>query len=154
MPGSGRYVKRRGKDVENPGGYIRYLLESNAKLPEKGPGCSEQKPKTAGNPASKPRTDPGPELPVVAQREGRRRTSPYAVLWAKVSAGIRDRLQSASFQDWFEPVFIEAVTGKTVVLNVPNAFAADWLQEQYLWVIQEGLQDTGITGKAISFTSG
>ncbi|HEY8431088.1 MAG TPA: DnaA/Hda family protein, partial [Sandaracinaceae bacterium] len=65
-------------------------------------------------------------------------------LWDTALASLRSRLSEENFQTWLEPVQLERVEGRKVVLRIPNRFYADWISTHYLDLIFESLRQGGL----------
>lgn len=65
-------------------------------------------------------------------------------LWDSALASLRSRLSEENFRTWLEPVQLDRLDGKTVVLRIPNRFYADWISTHYLDLILESLRETGV----------
>ncbi|MCZ7686864.1 MAG: chromosomal replication initiator protein DnaA [Sandaracinaceae bacterium] len=53
-------------------------------------------------------------------------------------------MSEENFRTWLEPVQLDRLDGKTVVLRIPNRFYADWISTHYLDLILESLRETGV----------
>src|SRR5690606_21731128 len=65
-------------------------------------------------------------------------------LWDTALASLRSRLSEENFQTWLEPVQLDRVDGRRVVLRIPNRFYADWISTHYLDLILESLREGGV----------
>src|SRR5690606_24255522 len=61
-------------------------------------------------------------------------------LWDSALATLRSQLSEENFRTWLEPVQLERLDQRSVVLRVPNRFYADWLSLHYLGLILESLR--------------
>jgi len=57
--------------------------------------------------------------------------------WGRVLERIRRKVNSHSFNTWFNPTQLSAVTGGTITLAVPNLLFAEWLRNKYLPLISQ-----------------
>jgi chromosomal replication initiator protein len=65
-------------------------------------------------------------------------------LWDSALATLRSRLSDENYRTWLEPVQLERLEGRRVVLRIPNRFYADWISSHYLDLILESLQEAGL----------
>ena len=165
------YVRAKGHGVKNPGGYIRFLLENDASIPTQYfkrdisdshaqaadpeadsasnviPLSVAQRLTTAPADSSRPL---GPSTAICPEREKRRTESPYSSLWEEVSENIGERIQTQSFETWFEPLFILEVGKTSVVFDAPDQLVADWVEENYIGLLTSALKTAGIFDRSIS----
>lgn len=66
-------------------------------------------------------------------------------LWDSALGTLRSRLSEENFRTWLEPVQLEHLDDRRVVLRVPNRFYADWLSLHYMSLILESLGQAGVT---------
>ena len=161
------YVRAKGRGVKNPGGYIRFLLENDASIPTQyfkrdlsGDLVADPEADSASNViplsvAERRTTVPavsfGLSTAICPEREKRRAESPYSSLWEEVSENIGERIQTQSFETWFEPLFISEVGKTSVVFDAPDQLVADWVEENYIGLLTSALKTAGIFDRAISF---
>ena len=132
------YVQNKGKGVQNPGGYIRYLLDTHAQIPQRYFQTPE--------PSSKPRKSPGISIPEPAQiksdpeRDRRRASAPHRDLWNGIAESLRKKIQPVSHETWIAPLFIASKTEGEVVLDAPDAFFAEFVTEHYLWLLKSAFE--------------
>ena len=62
-------------------------------------------------------------------------------LWEDVLSILKPEMNDESFDLWFRPITALAVEGNRLVLQVPNAFFADWLRDHYQPRIEALLQE-------------
>jgi chromosomal replication initiation ATPase DnaA len=67
-------------------------------------------------------------------------------VWNDALKEIKDQISKPSFETWFKATKPLSLEGNTFVLEVPHAFAADWLKSRYGKMIEEVLQK--VTGNA------
>ncbi|HVO33809.1 MAG TPA: chromosomal replication initiator protein DnaA [Elusimicrobiota bacterium] len=72
-------------------------------------------------------------------------------LWEDVLSLLKPQMNDESFDLWFRPIKALSLEGGRLVLQVPNAFFADWLRDHYQNRIQELLQDRAGETIALSF---
>jgi chromosomal replication initiator protein len=71
-------------------------------------------------------------------------------LWETVKCDFKSLFPEDVFQMWFEPVVCLEATGDSLVLGVPNDFAAIWIHDNYLDLINQRLRLTA--GRPVSVT--
>ena len=72
-------------------------------------------------------------------------------LWAQCKLNIERRVRPQSFRNWFLPTLVNRFDEDLLVIQVPSAFSAAWLEEHYLQMIRSVVwEETGLTPK-ISF---
>src|SRR5882724_245258 len=62
-------------------------------------------------------------------------------LWEDVLSVLRPQMNDESFDLWFRPIKALSVEGSRLVLQVPNAFFADWLRDHYQARIESLLKE-------------
>ena len=173
------YVQDKGHGVKNPGGYIRFLLENDASIPTQyfkrdlsdshaqatDPeaasasnviplSAAERRMKASDRCTTAPADSLyafGPCTVVCPEREKRRAASPHRNLWETVSENIGERIQTQSFETWFQPLFISGVGKTSVVFDAPDQLVADWVEENYIGLLTSALKTAGIFDRSISF---
>ena len=68
-----------------------------------------------------------------------------------MSENIGERIQTQSFETWFEPLFISEVGKTNVVFDAPDQLVADWVEENYIGLLTSALKTAGIFDRSISF---
>ena len=63
-------------------------------------------------------------------------------LWETVKCDFKGLFPEDVFQMWFEPVVCLETTEDSIVLGVPNDFAAIWIHDNYLDLITQRLRLT------------
>src|ERR1700678_917744 len=63
-------------------------------------------------------------------------------LWETVKCDFKSLFPEDVFQMWFEPVTCLEITEDSMVLGVPNDFAAIWIHDNYLDLITQRLRLT------------
>lgn len=61
-------------------------------------------------------------------------------LWDSALATLRSQLSEENFRTWLEPVQLERLDARSMVLRVPNRFYADWLSLHYIGLILDSLR--------------
>ncbi|MCK8816614.1 chromosomal replication initiator protein DnaA [Natroniella sulfidigena] len=62
-------------------------------------------------------------------------------LWDKALSKIETKLSKPSFETWFKSTKILTIQGNSLVIEVPNEFAKDWLETRYSNLIQETISE-------------
>ncbi len=62
-------------------------------------------------------------------------------LWEDVLSILKPQMNDESFDLWFRPIKALSMEGSRLVLQVPNAFFADWLRDHYQTRIESLLQE-------------
>src|SRR5579864_6358270 len=62
-------------------------------------------------------------------------------LWEDVLSVLKPQMNDESFDLWFRPIKALSVEGSRLVLQVPNAFFADWLRDHYQTRIEALLKE-------------
>src|SRR5256885_15174529 len=52
-------------------------------------------------------------------------------LWEDVLSVLKPQMNDESFDLWFRPIKALSMEGSRLVIQVPNAFFADWLRDHY-----------------------
>ncbi|WP_018249403.1 chromosomal replication initiator protein DnaA [Orenia marismortui] len=60
-------------------------------------------------------------------------------IWSATLSSIEEELSKPSFETWFKPTEILAIQNNTIIIEVPNEFAKDWLKTKYSNLIKETL---------------
>jgi chromosomal replication initiator protein len=60
-------------------------------------------------------------------------------IWQSTLDDIESQLSKPSFETWFKPTEILAIQNNTIIIEVPNEFAKDWLKTKYSNLIKETL---------------
>jgi len=62
-------------------------------------------------------------------------------LWDDVLSVLKPQMNNESFDLWFRPIKALSMEGNRLVLQVPNAFFADWLRDHYQTTIENLLKE-------------
>ncbi len=172
------YVQDKGQGVKNPGGYIRFLLENDASIPTQyfkrdlsddhfhatdleadsasniiPLSAVERRMKASERCTTAPADSLyafGPCIDVCPEREKRRAASPHRNLWEEVSENIGERIQTQSFETWFQPLFISEIKDTVVVFDAPDQLVAEWVEMNYKGLLKTALKTVGIFDRSIS----
>src|SRR5271168_1205749 len=71
-------------------------------------------------------------------------------LWETVKCDFKSLFPEDVFQMWFEPVTCLEITEDSMILGVPNDFAAIWIHDNYLDLITQRLRLTA--GRMVTVT--
>ncbi|MBL4953387.1 chromosomal replication initiator protein DnaA [Neobacillus sp. OS1-32] len=71
-----------------------------------------------------------------------------ADLWQAALSNIEKKISKPSFETWFKSTKAQSLQGDQLVINVPNEFARDWLEERYSDLITEILYE--LTGESLT----
>src|SRR5688572_10545339 len=71
-------------------------------------------------------------------------------LWETVKCDFKSLFPEDVFQMWFEPVVCLETSGDSIILGVPNDFAAIWIHDNYLDLITQRLRLTA--GRMVNVT--
>jgi chromosomal replication initiator protein len=77
-------------------------------------------------------------------------TSTSSNLWETVKCDLKGLFPEEVFQMWFEPIGCVEATDDSLVLGVPNEFAAIWVHDNYLDLITQRVRLT--SGRMVSVT--
>ncbi len=64
-------------------------------------------------------------------------------IWQETLQKLQQEVSAQNFTTWIKPVHFVAITDDQVLLEVPNRFIRDWLQENYLKRIETVMSDLG-----------
>jgi hypothetical protein len=82
-------------------------------------------------------------------------TTEVALTWGKILAAVKNRLQTESFETWFDPIRCEGIDGasRIVFLWAPNQVVRDWIHVNYSNLMDHALGDAGLSGYAIEWVT-
>lgn len=63
-------------------------------------------------------------------------------VWTKCLDIIRNRVSPQSFNTWFKPIKPVELHGDTLIIQVPNKFFYEWLEEHYIDVLRQAIHQT------------
>ncbi len=66
-------------------------------------------------------------------------------LWEEVLGHLKERITAQAFETWFSETRAVTVSDDRLIIEVPNEFYIDWLEEHYSKVVREALKSAGIT---------
>jgi len=73
-------------------------------------------------------------------------------LWRQCLQSIQGKIQPQSFATWFAPTSACSLTAEEAIIEVPNSFFADWLEEHYAWLILSTIQEELLWQPKLAFT--
>lgn len=62
-------------------------------------------------------------------------------VWEKIREELKSRIPESSFKVWIAPLTYGGVDGESLLVECPNQFVANWIQEHYLPLVQHVLAD-------------
>ncbi|MCX5801344.1 MAG: chromosomal replication initiator protein DnaA [Candidatus Eisenbacteria bacterium] len=71
--------------------------------------------------------------------------------WGKVCELLHGKINEQSFQTWLKPVQPKSMTDGRMLIQVPNSFCADWIEQHYLSAIEEAARAVAGSPLRISF---
>ena len=72
-------------------------------------------------------------------------------IWDRVLGKIETRVNAHSFKTWFRPTHLVSENDASLRVRVPNSWFAEWLQTNYLPVIQDVLREIERPGLSVEF---
>jgi chromosomal replication initiator protein len=77
--------------------------------------------------------------------------TPDRNIWDRVLGKIESRVNAHSFKTWFRPTHLVSEDDLSLRVRVPNSWFAEWLQTNYLPVIQDVLREIERPGLSVEF---
>jgi chromosomal replication initiator protein len=77
--------------------------------------------------------------------------TPDRNIWDRVLGKIEARVNAHSFKTWFRPTHLVSEDDLSLRIRVPNSWFAEWLQTNYLPVIQDVLREIERPGLSVEF---
>jgi len=77
--------------------------------------------------------------------------TPDRNIWDRVLGKIETRVNAHSFKTWFRPTHLVSENDASLRVRVPNSWFAEWLQTNYLPVIQDVLREIDRPGLSVEF---
>ena len=71
--------------------------------------------------------------------------------WSQCLHAIQQKIQGQSFETWFAPITARQFTSEQAVLEVPDSFFADWLEENYIGLIKATIYEVFAWHPRITF---
>ena len=75
-------------------------------------------------------------------------------LWDNLLYSLRRKVDTNQFDHWFRPIVCESVTDEEIVLQVPDQFFQEWLEDNYLDLLRAELSKQAARDLDIRFTLG
>jgi chromosomal replication initiator protein len=72
-------------------------------------------------------------------------------VWDAVLSAIEKKINHESFTTWFKPITFIGKDSDTVRLGVPDHVFEDWILNNYRDVVDESLEESGLSGYSIGF---
>src|SRR5262245_1397465 len=72
-------------------------------------------------------------------------------VWDAVLSAIEKRINHESFTTWFKPIAFIRKDSDTIRLGVPDHVFEDWILNNYRDVVDESLEESGLSGYSIGF---
>jgi chromosomal replication initiator protein len=72
-------------------------------------------------------------------------------LWESLLSDLKPRMNAESFDLWFRPIKPLTVENGQLVLQVPNAFFADWLRDHYQTLLEQLIKERSGEPVALTF---
>lgn len=79
-------------------------------------------------------------------------SSQHESLWGALCSGLRERLSSASFQEWVKPCIPQRLDGDTLWVQVPNPSNQIWIEQQLAEEFHDALGQAGLSHLKLMFT--
>ncbi len=79
-------------------------------------------------------------------------SSQHESLWGALCSGLRERLSSASFQEWVKPCVPQRLDGDTLWVQVPNPSNQIWIEQQLAEEFHDALGQAGLSHLKLMFT--
>ena len=79
-------------------------------------------------------------------------SSQHVSLWEALCSGLRERLSSASFQEWVEPCVPQRLEGDVLWVQVPNPSNRIWIEQQLAEEFHDALGQAGLSHLKLMFT--
>lgn len=75
-------------------------------------------------------------------------------IWESVLSAVEKRVNHESFTTWFKPINFVEMDGTALRLKVPDQVFEDWILNNYQDILEESLDEAGISGCSITFEVG
>ena len=73
-------------------------------------------------------------------------------IWNQIRANLQSKLPYEEFKTWFSQTSLKTFDFDLALINVPNKFFADWLEDRYLVDIKTAFKDQLDQSPKIHFT--
>ncbi len=74
-------------------------------------------------------------------------------LWDRILASLQRKVNSQSFNTWLKPTHQLSVADGTIQVEVPSLLFVDWINKNYMPLIQESAKELDLGGLDVHFTS-
>src|SRR5512145_365113 len=72
-------------------------------------------------------------------------------IWNDVLERIQTKVNNYTYQTWFEPTSLSQDTGSSLVIQVADLMAVEWMTKHYTALIAEALAEVGRPGVSFRF---
>ena len=72
-------------------------------------------------------------------------------IWESILSAVEKRVNHESFTTWFKPISFVELDGTILRLKVPDRVFEDWILNNYWDVLEESLDEAGVSGCSIAF---
>lgn len=73
--------------------------------------------------------------------------------WEKCLSLIKKELSPQSYKTWFKPIKSVKYKNQTLILEVPNKFFYEWIEDHYLNILNNSILEVlGVNGKIESYS--
>jgi chromosomal replication initiator protein len=89
-----------------------------------------------------------PSVAVVSEANDIHKQQDHVAAWQQCLSLIIPAVGEQAFQTWFQPIVPVQLTGNILVIQVPNYFFYEWLEEHYVHILKRAIvQVLGLQGK-------
>jgi len=74
-------------------------------------------------------------------------------IWAKAKEILKKKVNEQFFSNWFQPIKLESASEESVTLQSPDKFSRDWVEERYMDLITESIQEASNKKMEVVFSS-
>ena len=75
-----------------------------------------------------------------------------ADIWSQCLETIREKIPRQSYETWLRPTEVLSYSQDAAVIKVPNAFFSEWIEQHYIYHIQNAFQQVTGNTPAITFS--
>jgi chromosomal replication initiator protein len=72
-------------------------------------------------------------------------------IWEQILEFVRRKTTDVEYHTWFTRIRALGIENSTFIIGVPNSFAADWLKQHYMELLEESLRQAGAPNPKIGF---
>ena len=62
-------------------------------------------------------------------------------VWKKTLANIKEQVNDQVYSAWFLPIAPHSITQDAIILEMPNEFFRDWIQDRYIGLLKSCLTE-------------